>query len=150
MLFDCTSTITVTVAIGAFSLQLPLAHCLGRAGAAQRCAEMNEAVQAEQLLEVQDRASDGVVSLDTVAFNRFAALRSRPYQLAIFVSAKHLLDKPQLKLRDLRNEWGYLAKAFAKDLAVRGKVTAYFCCSSQPNRKYRGALPCCYPTPRAS
>ena len=83
---------------------------------------MKEGSQAEQLLELQDSAPDGVVSLSTAAFNRFAALRSRPYQLAVFVSAKHLLDKPQLKLRDLRNEWGYLAKAFAKDSAVRGKV----------------------------
>ena len=79
-------------------------------------------LQAEQLLKLQDSQPDGVVGLSTAAFNRFAALRSRPYQLAVFVTAKHLLDKPQLKLRDLRNEWGYLAKAFAKDPAVRGKV----------------------------
>ena len=78
--------------------------------------------QTEQLLKLQDSASDGVISLSTAAFNRFVALRSRPYQVAVFVSAKHLLDKPQLKLRELRNEWSYLGKAFAKDAAVRGKV----------------------------
>jgi len=100
-----------------------LSRTPGRAlGATQQHSEMNEGSQAEQLLELQASAPDGVVSLNTAAFNRFAALRSRPYQLAIFVSAKHLLDKPQLKLRDLRNEWGYLGKAFARDAAVRGKV----------------------------
>ena len=80
------------------------------------------ASQVDQLITLQDSSSDGVVSLNTAAFNRFASLRSRPYQLAVFVSAKHLLDKPQLKLRELRNEWGYLAKAYAKNPVVRGKV----------------------------
>ncbi len=122
MLFGGTSSVAASVAIGASSLQL-----LSRTPCGPLCVtllhgEMHEASQAEQLLELQASAPDGVVSLNTAAFNRYAALRSRPYQLAVFVSAKHLLDKPQLKLRDLRNEWGYLGKAFARDAAVRGKV----------------------------
>ena len=36
---------------------------------------------------------------------------SRPYTLAVFCTARHLLDKPNLGLRKMRREWGTLSKA---------------------------------------
>lgn len=36
---------------------------------------------------------------------------ARPYTLAVFCTARHLLDKPNLGLRKMRREWGTLGKA---------------------------------------
>jgi len=41
------------------------------------------------------------------------ATRRRPYALAVFMSAKHMMDSPKTRLRDLRFEYGLAAKAFA-------------------------------------
>ena len=39
---------------------------------------------------------------------------ARPYHLAVFCTARHLLDKPNLGLRKMRREWGLLGRAVKK------------------------------------
>jgi oligosaccharyltransferase complex subunit gamma len=40
--------------------------------------------------------------------------KERPYALAVFMSAKHMMDSPKTRLRDLRFEYSLAAKAFAE------------------------------------
>lgn len=80
-------------------------------------------MQADGLLKLQAASPDSVISFDTAAFKKYAEQRSRPYLLVLCFVAKHLMDKPQLRLRELRTEFGYLAKAYASEPANRGKVS---------------------------
>jgi len=60
---------------------------------------------------LQRAARDGVVHLTEASFARFADGPRRPYHLVVFLTASHLLDKTALGLRELRHEFGLLAKA---------------------------------------
>ena len=55
-------------------------------------------------------ARDNVVHLDEASFARYASGARRPYHLVVFLTASHLLDKTQLGLRELRQEFGLLAQ----------------------------------------
>lgn len=55
-------------------------------------------------------ARDNVVHLDEAGFARYASGARRPYHLVVFLTASHLLDKTQLGLRELRQEFGLLAQ----------------------------------------
>ena len=76
-----------------------------------------------ELIKLQQKASDGVVFLDGPAFTRLVGGRSRPYSVVVFSNAYHLLDKPQLRLRELRAEFGHLARSYRADAGTRGKVS---------------------------
>ena len=66
--------------------------------------------------------SDGVIQLDSAAFDKYVGGRTRPYTVIVFSSAEHLMDKPGLGLRQLRKEFGYTSKAYKADAGARGKV----------------------------
>ena len=68
-------------------------------------------MQVLELSQLQERSADGVVELDSASFDKFASGRRRAYQLIVFLGAKHLLDKPKLHLRELREDYGFTAKA---------------------------------------
>lgn len=76
---------------------------------------MTAVVQVAELLYLQKAASDGVIDLDVKLFDQFVVGRKRPYSFIIFLSAGHLQDKPQLRLRELREEYGHTAIAFRKN-----------------------------------
>ena len=63
---------------------------------------------------MQKGASDGVIDLDVRRFDHLVVGKKRPFSLMIFLSAGHLQDKPTLRLRELREEFGLLATAFRK------------------------------------
>lgn len=60
---------------------------------------------------MQQSTTDGVIELDSTLFDKFTSGRRRSYQLIVFLNAKHLLDKPKLHLRELREDYGFMAKA---------------------------------------
>lgn len=76
----------------------------------------------KDLLKLQRKSPDGVVFLDGPAFQKYLGGRSRPYAVIVFANAVHLLQKPQLRLADLRTEFGYLAKSYRSDAGTLGKV----------------------------
>lgn len=63
-----------------------------------------------QLTRLRAASPDGVITLTSSLFDDLAAGPSRPYTLAVFCTARHLLDKPNLGLRKMRREWGTLSK----------------------------------------
>ena len=69
------------------------------------------AVQVFELGQLQGSSVDGVIELDSESFDKFASGKRRSYQLIIFLGAKHLMDKPKLHLRELREDYGLVAKA---------------------------------------
>ena len=64
-----------------------------------------------ELSKLQGSSADGVIELDAESFDKFASGKRRSYQLIIFLGAKHLMDKPKLHLRELRQDYGLIAKA---------------------------------------
>ena len=70
------------------------------------------ALQISQLLQLQKQSSDGVIEFDGQRFSQFVVGKRRPYTLFVFLSASHLQDKANLRLTDLRAEFGHTAKAF--------------------------------------
>jgi OST3 / OST6 family, transporter family len=83
-------------------------------------------LQVAELLKLQHRSPDGVIQMDTAAWNKHVSGRSRPFSMVVFSSAMHLLDKPNLRLRELRAEFGYAAKGYRADAGTHGKVSAAF------------------------
>ncbi|GBG83042.1 hypothetical protein CBR_g36660 [Chara braunii] len=81
----------------------------------------------EELLELQRRTTDGVIRLDADRFKRLAqGSEPRAYSLIIFFDADQLRSNQDLKLEELRREFGYVATAFIRthkdDLAVRRRL----------------------------
>lgn len=72
---------------------------------------MQDAALLGELEALQAGARDRVVHLNEASFARYASGARRPYHLVVFLTASHLLDKPQLGLRELRAEFGLLAQA---------------------------------------
>lgn len=64
-----------------------------------------------ELSHLQGTSADGVIELDSESFDKFTSGSRRPYQLIVFLGAKHLMDKPKLHLRELRQDYGLTAKA---------------------------------------
>ena len=57
------------------------------------------------------------LTLNSATFERFVIGRSRPYSLFVFLAADHLKDKPQLRLAELRDEFGHLVRSFRQNHA---------------------------------
>lgn len=68
-------------------------------------------IQVFELGQLQVSSVDGVIELDSESFDKFASGKRRSYQLIIFLGAKHLMDKPKLHLRELREDYGLIAMA---------------------------------------
>jgi oligosaccharyltransferase complex subunit gamma len=76
----------------------------------------------QELKAAQAAAKDGVLHWDVQQFNKYAIGKKRPYTLIFFFTAKHLLNKPNLGLKKLRTEFGYLSKALVQKFGSTGKV----------------------------
>ena len=128
------------------SLQ-PSSHALGRAATqptqpdvqAARQGEHSLAshshshgLQASQLLQLQRQAPDGVIDFDGGRFTQFAVGKRRPYTLIVFMSANHLQDKANLRLTDLRAEFGHAAKAFRKNHQNTSDTGAHTAAAAAP------------------
>ena len=94
---------------GACSLTMPLACAPSESQT--NTVPMQDAALLGELEALQAGARDRVVHLNEASFARYASGARRPYNLVIFLTASHLLDKPQLGLRELRAEFGLLAQA---------------------------------------
>ena len=66
-------------------------------------------LQLAELEHLAGQTKDHVIHLGPATFDRFASGRRRPYTLIFFLTAHHLLDKPQLQLGKLRREFGLLS-----------------------------------------
>lgn len=94
----------------------------------------NKTKQLAELRALRSKSRDRVITLSTEQFERYASLApppppagkkgaaaapaptppsERPYALAVFMSAQHMMDSPKTRLRDLRFEYSLAAKAFA-------------------------------------
>jgi oligosaccharyltransferase complex subunit gamma len=79
----------------------------------------------QQLLKRQDSSPTGVIRLTPAQFDEFLTGKKRPYHFVFSLTADHLLDRPQLQLRELRKNFGYLAKTARRKFAntpTAGKV----------------------------
>ncbi|KAJ7566309.1 hypothetical protein O6H91_02G096600 [Diphasiastrum complanatum] len=90
-------------------------------------------IQAEaiikELLSSQDESADAVIHLDDVTFHRFAIEpRHRSYGLIIFFDAMQLRDKKELRLQDLRHEFGLISSAYFKIAQQEILVSKVFFC----------------------
>lgn len=79
---------------------------------------------------MQRKAADGIIFMDGPSFQKFVGGRSRPYSVVVFSNAIHLQDKAPLRLRELRNEFGYLAKSYCSDAGTLGKASSVFSTSA--------------------
>jgi hypothetical protein len=70
--------------------------------------------QVEELEVRQAASKDGVVSLSTDEFRKYAFMPQRDYHLALFFVAKQLWDHPRTQLREVRKEYGLAAEAFKR------------------------------------
>ncbi|KAK9826559.1 hypothetical protein WJX74_002791 [Apatococcus lobatus] len=96
---------------------LAICLCLSFAAAKPRHSASEASPSDARLAELEHLASqtkDHVIQLNTAAFDRFAGGKRRPYALVIFLTARHLVDKPQLQLGKLRREFGLLSSQAAK------------------------------------
>ncbi|EFJ46497.1 hypothetical protein VOLCADRAFT_105485 [Volvox carteri f. nagariensis] len=67
-----------------------------------------------ELTSVRDEARDAVILLTDDVLKQYVVGRSRPYTVVIFFSAEQVSESnPNLRLDDLRKEYGLAAKAFA-------------------------------------
>ena len=66
-------------------------------------------MQLAELEHLARQTKDHVIQLNNAAFDHFAGGKRRPYALIIFLTARHLVDKPQLQLGKLRREFGLLS-----------------------------------------
>lgn len=64
------------------------------------------------LVALRKASADGVIRLSDANFNKFARSSGRPYDLVVFFDAAMLHDNPEIKLKELRREFGIAAKAF--------------------------------------
>ena len=71
-----------------------------------------------ELVALRHAAPDRVIPFDEATFARLASTppgaAARPYTLAFFLTAAHMMDKPKLGLRGMRKEWGRLAGALVE------------------------------------
>eukprot|EP00967_Tisochrysis_lutea_P139397 scaffold253245_cov19-Tisochrysis_lutea.AAC.1 len=64
-----------------------------------------------QLRQLRDSSPDRVISLDDAQFAKFGRSVGREFSLIVFLTAHQMSERPQLKLGDLRKEFGYAAQA---------------------------------------
>lgn len=82
-----------------------------------------------ELVHLQSRAKDGVIRLDDSSFRRFMATSDpRPYSVILFFDANQLRSNTELKLEDLRKEYGLVSAAYIKHNRDRESATKVFFC----------------------
>ncbi|GLT83235.1 hypothetical protein SLE2022_015360 [Rubroshorea leprosula] len=87
----------------------------------------SESVLVNDLLALQSQSTSGVIHLDDSTVSRFLASTTvpRPYSLLIFFDAAQLHDKTELRLKELRKEFGLLASSFIEN---NNRSTKLFFC----------------------
>ncbi|KAL2652118.1 hypothetical protein R1flu_020246 [Riccia fluitans] len=80
------------------------------------------------LLHMQGRSTDGVIRLDDELLRKFAnpSPEPRPYSLIFFFDALQLRDNSDLKLEELRREYGLAATTYVKG-SNGGSGKVFFC-----------------------
>eukprot|EP00884_Botryococcus_braunii_P008484 jgi/Botrbrau1/17637/Bobra.0166s0068.1 len=91
-------------------------------GSKAASADVEKVDAVQELIAAQAAAKDGVLHWDVGQFNKYAIGKKRPYTLIFFFTAKHLLNKPNLGLKKLRSEFGYLSKALVRKFGATGKI----------------------------
>lgn len=90
------------------------------------CLADSNAELVSSLLDLQSRSVDGVIRFDDGAVNRFIKQAgARPYALIVFFDALHLRDNTDLRLSELRREFGILASTYVhnnQDTPAASKV----------------------------
>ncbi|KAI5085009.1 hypothetical protein GOP47_0001178 [Adiantum capillus-veneris] len=82
---------------------------------ALQCSADSNAERISALLDLQSRSADGVIRFDDGAVQRFIQeIEVRPYSLIVFFDALQLRDNSDLRLADLRREFGLLASAYIR------------------------------------
>lgn len=67
-----------------------------------------------QLSELREQSRDGVVRFNEDMYKKYMAIRKRDYTLVVFLDANQVRGNPQLKMEQLRKEYGLCAKAFSE------------------------------------
>ena len=70
-------------------------------------------MQVQELLELQRRSSNGVITLDNAAFDKFALGKTRSYSLLIFGDARRFRKQSKLDLSTRFESFATVARAFA-------------------------------------
>lgn len=84
-------------------------------------------LQVEELLQLQSKSRDGVITLSTAAFDRFTAGKSRSYSLFLIGDARQFRRQGRLKLEDLLKSFAAVARAFrAAHAGERTERKAFF------------------------
>ncbi|CAM8985484.1 unnamed protein product [Rhodiola kirilowii] len=91
---------------------------------------LSDSERVSDLLALQARSTSGVIHLDDNAVRRYitSAKPPRSFSLLLFFDAVQLHDKSELRLKELRNEFGLLASSYIlnnKDSDGEGKI--FFC-----------------------
>lgn len=81
-----------------------------------------------ELQAMSKRSADGVLHFNPQLFDRYAVGKRRPYSLIFFLNAVHLQDKSSLGLRQLRKQFGLLAKVGS--VVLHELAPLPWCCSS--------------------
>ncbi|XP_024371518.1 probable dolichyl-diphosphooligosaccharide--protein glycosyltransferase subunit 3B [Physcomitrium patens] len=91
-------------------------------------ADLNEDRVAE-LKHLRSQSKDGVIRLEESNFRRFmATTKPRPYSLILFFDASQLHANTELKLVELRKEFGLVATAYAKhNEGTDADAKVFFC-----------------------
>ncbi|GLT65436.1 hypothetical protein SLA2020_378700 [Shorea laevis] len=87
----------------------------------------SESALVNDLLALQSQSTSGVIHLDDRTVSKFLASTTvpRPYSILIFFDATQLHDKTELRLRELRKEFGLLASSFIEN---NNRSTKLFFC----------------------
>ena len=74
-------------------------------------------LQVTDLLALQQRSKDGVIKMTPDVFSKLVTGKQRPFALYMFLTANHLVDNPNMRLRPMRQDFGYMAKALKERIA---------------------------------
>lgn len=91
------------------------------------CLGDSNADRVSALLDLQSRAADGVIRFDDASVRHFIEqAEPRPYALIVFFDALHLRDNADLRLPDLRREFGLLASTYIRHNQGTGAASKVF------------------------
>ncbi len=76
----------------------------------------------EELTDRMLSSSDGVIHFDAEDVETYIDGTTRPYSIIIFATAKQLMDKSGLNLRQLRKNFGFAATALKKDVVAQQRA----------------------------
>lgn len=78
------------------------------------------------LLNLRRSSADAVIRFTPTLFQQYAAGRSRQYSIIFMLTARHLMDKPNLKQKKLRYEFGLAASAYREKYSEGGSAGHVF------------------------